>query len=143
MIEINLPIRLQSPNIKEHWTKTHKRNKRVAQVIGFSLRTNSDVCRIKEEVDSHIKVAGNIKKATESFKIKIQLIKLGREWDYDNFVYGMKPVRDAACAFFFSNLAPGQADCQKCFDIHYLQQKGGSGIKILIEFIPSSTQNQV
>ena len=74
MIEISLPIRLQSPNVKEHWTKTHKRNKRIA-----------------------------------------------------------KPVRDQVCGHFF-DLAPGQADCQKCFDIHYLQEKGGSGIKILLEF---------
>ena len=133
MIEISLPIRLQSPNVKEHWTKTHKRNKRIAQAIGFTLATNSDIARIAHNMGvSTLRWFGK-KKAPEGFKIKITLIKLGRAFDYDNFVYAMKPVRDQVCGHFF-DLAPGQADCQKCFDIHYLQEKGGSGIKILLEF---------
>jgi hypothetical protein len=134
MIIINLPIRLQSPNVKEHWTKTHKRNKRIAQVIGFSLRTNSEVSRFVTNVDVATLLAEFKKNQTTGFKIKITLVKLGRVFDYDNMVYAFKPFRDAICSFFFPDLAPGQADCQNCFDIHYLQEKGGSGIKIILEF---------
>jgi hypothetical protein len=134
MIEISLPIRLQSPNVKEHWTKTHKRNKRFAQVIGFMLRTNGDLVRIAQSLKVGAWPWYGRKKPTEGFKIKITFIKLGRAFDFDNYVYSAKSLRDATCAFFFPDLAPGQADCQKCFDIHYLQEKGGSGIKILLEF---------
>jgi hypothetical protein len=134
MIEIRLPIRLQSPNVKEHWTKTHKRNKRISQVIGFSLRTNSEVSRFASNIDIGIFLAGFRKNEAMGFKIKITLVKLGRMFDYDNMVYAFKPVRDSICSFFFPDLAPGQADCQKCFDILYLQEKGASGIKIILEF---------
>lgn len=136
MIEIILPIRLQSPNVKEHWTKTYKRNKRVAQVIGFTLRTNSEVCALRDKLFSNTKVAKDKTKLTGGFKIRIQLIKLGRPFDYDNMVFAFKAIRDSTCAFFFPKLAAGQADCQDCFDIDYLQEKGGSGIKILITEVP-------
>ncbi len=133
MIEISLPIRLQSPNVKEHWTKTYKRNKRIAQAIGFMLKTNTDLARIAQNLKKDSWPWSTKKKAPKGLKIKVTLIKRGRLFDYDNFVYAMKPVRDTTCGFFF-DLAPGQADCQKCFDIHYLQEKGGSGIKIILEF---------
>lgn len=136
MIEIILPIRLQSPNVKEHWTKTYKRNKRVAQVIGFSLRTNSEVCRLRDKLFSNTKVAKNGKTSFKGFKIKITLVKLGRPFDYDNMVFAFKAIRDATSSFFFPKLAAGQADCQDCFDFDYLQEKRGSGIKILITEVP-------
>lgn len=134
MIEISLPIRLQSPNVKEHWTKTHKRNKRIAQVIGFSLRTNSELSRIVQNITMGTSGWLSGLFPPKGLKIKITLIKRGRAFDYDNFVYAMKSVRDSVSSFFFPTLAPGQADCQKCFEFHYLQEKGGSGIKILLEF---------
>ena len=83
--------------------------------------------RLQQKVVTGTKVA--------SFKIKVTFVKLGRIWDYDNMVYSFKAIRDAFCQFFFPNLAPGQADCQEIFEIHYLQEKGGSGIKIILEMI--------
>src|SRR5678815_1019973 len=74
MIEIILPIRLQSPNVKEHWTKTYKRNKRVAQVVGFTLWTNSEVCALRDKLWSNTKVAKNGKNSFNGFKIKITLV---------------------------------------------------------------------
>lgn len=133
MIEICLPIRIKSPNQKEHWTVSYKRNKRIAQAIGFTLRTHKDLARIAQMVG--VTTSGWFgKKNSTQVKIKITLIKRGRAFDFDNMVYGFKVVRDTLCGFFFPDLAPGQADSQKCFEFVYLQEKGGSGIKILLEF---------
>ena len=135
MIEISLPIRLQSPNVKEHWTKTYKRNKRIAQAIGFTLRTNTDLARIAQKIGDGTWPWSKTKKPPIGLKIKITFVRVyaSKLFDFDNLVYAFKAHRDQTCGFFF-DLAPGQADCQKCFDIHYLQEKGGSGIKIILEF---------
>lgn len=135
MIEIELPIRLKSPNIKEHWTKTYNRDKHIRQVLGYSLWADSKVSDLRNLIWRNTKVAKNKKPSFNGLKIKITLIKLGRPFDYDNMVYAFKSIRDSVCSFFYPGLAPGQADCQDCFDIHYLQEKGGSGIKIIIETI--------
>lgn len=136
MIEITLPIRLQSPNVKEHWTKTYKRNKRIAQAIGFSLRTNTDLSKIAQNMGVSTWPWSKNKKPPKGFKIKITFVRVytSKLFDFDNLVYSFKPHRDATCGYFF-DLAPGQADCQEIFEIHYLQEKGGSGIKIILEMI--------
>jgi hypothetical protein len=137
MIEINLPIRLQSPNVKEHWTKTHKRNKRIAQVIGFSLRTNFELFRFARNEGVATMIWFNDKKLAKAFKLRISLIKKGRAFDYDNMVYSFKIARDVISSFFYPGLKPGQADSKDCFIFEYLQEKGGSGIKIILDFIPT------
>ncbi len=135
MIEISLPIRLQTPNIKEHWTKTYKRNKRMKVAVGYLLRTNSELSRIAQDMGVSTSGWFKDKNAAKGFKIKVTFVKFGRTFDFDNMVYAFKTVRDTVCGFFFPDLAAGQADCQECFDIHYLQQKGGSGIKIILEIV--------
>ena len=100
------------------------------------FRTNTGLARIAQQLGVSTSGWFGKKKAPEGLKIKVTFIRLyaAKLMDFDNFVYSAKCLRDTTCAFFFPDLAPGQADCQKCFDIHYLQQKGASGIKILIEF---------
>jgi hypothetical protein len=138
MIEIDLQIRLQSPNVKEHWTKTHKRNKRIAQVIGFSLKTNSELYTIAQNVGVSTSLWFSDKNLANQI-LRISLIKKGRTWDYDNFVFAMKPIRDVCSAFFYPGLKPGQAESKNCFEFEYLQEKGGSGIKIILNFIQKET----
>jgi hypothetical protein len=86
---------------------------------------------------TNTKVAPNKKISLKGFKIKVTLVKFGRLFDYDNMVYSFKQIRDTVCQFLLADykLAPGQADCQEIFDIQYLQEKGGSGIKILLELV--------
>ncbi len=135
MIEISLPIRLQTPNIKEHWTKTYKRNKRMKIAVGYLLRTNPDLSRIAQDIGVSTSGWFKDKNSAKGFKIKVTFVKFGRAFDFDNMVDAFKPIRDVFCAFFFPNTKLGQADSLDCFDIHYLQQKGGSGIKIIIEIV--------
>ena len=128
MIDIKLPLRIPSPNSKEHWTKTHKRNKRIKVAVGFSLKTHRNIAKIEQFVSMNTRVPDNTK------KIVISLIRSGmRNLDYDNFVFSMKPVRDAVSSYFFPHLAAGQADGLEIFKFIYLQEKGSAGIKIFIK----------
>lgn len=135
MIEICLPIRINSPNQKEHWTVSYKRNKRIAQAIGFTLRTNSDLARIAHKMGvSSLDWFPN-KNAAQGFKIRIQFIRSGvKAMDLDNLMFAFKHIRDVCCSYFFPKLKPGQADGLDIFEIHYLQEKGKPGIKIILDF---------
>jgi hypothetical protein len=133
MITINLTIRLQSPNVKEHWTQTHKRNKRYSQSVKFLLQTNSEAQNLKQklkEMSTH--------QTTNRLEIKaisVSLTRFGRKMDYDNYVYGCKPIRDAICSWFFPQLKPGHADGLDIFTFNYYQHPGKPKLTIEVTHV--------
>jgi hypothetical protein len=133
MIQINLPIRLQSPNVKEHWTQTHKRNKRYSQSVKFLLQTNSEAQNLRQklkEMSTH-----QIRNTQEIKAISVSLTKYGRKFDFDNFVYSCKAIRDSICSWFFPQLKPGQADGLDIFTFNYYQHPGKSKLTIEVTHV--------
>lgn len=132
MIDISLPIRLQSPNIQEHWTKRHKRNKKMAQAIGYALNSHPAAQYARkclwmlypQDCEDWGPLAPSIEVSLTRFGPKVL--------DYDNMVYAFKPIRDCVCSWFYPELAAGQADGIEVFKFNYLQEKGKYGIKINI-----------
>lgn len=121
MIEWILPLEIQSPNIKEHWSKIYARNNR-----------NKD--RL-QTVWSSIKY-----KPTPPCTVSLQRLynpsihqKL---WDEDNYSSALKGIRDIIADFLVPGKAPGQADnlkhgikfqydqltCRKTQTITYIKQ---------------------
>jgi hypothetical protein len=132
VITINLPIRLQSPNVKEHWTKTHGRNKRHAQAVKFLLQTNSEAQNLKQklkEMSTH--------KSSQMNEIKVVSVtftRFGRKLDFDNFIYSCKSLRDAVSSWFFPQLRPGQADGLCIFQFNYFQEPGKPKVTIEVKY---------
>lgn len=132
MITINLPIRLQSPNVKEHWTKTHSRNKRHAQVVKFLLQTNTDAQNLRQKLKD---ISTHQQHLTNEIKvISVSLTRFGRKMDFDNYVFGCKAIRDSICSWFFPQLKPGQADGLDIFNFNYYQKPGKSNLTIEIDY---------
>lgn len=113
MIDWTIPIILVSPNIQEHWTNRHKRNKRI-----FSLISRKWV----------------FEKAKVSLPCTITLIRLApREYDYDNLVFAFKGVRDTIASLIIPGQAPGRADADPRITWVYKQEKAKTkGIRIQI-----------
>lgn len=131
MITINLPIRLQSPNVKEHWTKTHNRNKRYAQIVKFLLQTNSEAQELRQKLKE---MSPHHQHLTKEIKgISVSLTRYGRKMDYDNYVFACKSLRDALCSWFFPKLKPGQADGLDIFHFNYYQEPGPATLTIKID----------
>jgi len=133
MIQINLPIRLQSPNVKEHWTQTHKRNKRYSQAVKFLLQTNSEAQNLRQKLKEMSPYHQHLTKEIKA--ISVSLTRFGRKMDFDNYVYGCKPIRDAICSWFFSQLKPGQADGLDIFIFNYYQHPGKSQLTIEVTYV--------
>lgn len=132
MIDINLPIRLQSPNIQEHWTKRYKRNIKMGKVVAYALNTHPAAVYARNCLHMlyphDIEDWGPLKPS-----IEVDLIRIGpRNLDYDNMVFAFKAIRDALSGWFYPELAAGQADGYEVFKFNYLQEKGNYGIKIII-----------
>jgi hypothetical protein len=71
------PIRIVSPNVQEHWTKRHKRNKMLYLLI--KQLWWSDLARVETPC-------------------RIELIRKGnRLLDGDNLVFSFKGIRDTLC----------------------------------------------
>lgn len=130
MIEISLPIRLQSPNVQEHWTKKHKRNKRMAQAVGYALNSHPAAHYARNCLRMLYPHDYEDWQACKP-SIEVDLCRFGpKTMDYDNLVYAFKPIRDCLSGWFYPDMEPGQADGLQIFKFNYLQEKGKYGIKI-------------
>lgn len=100
-MHLKLPIKLVSPNVQEHWRKRHKRNK----VIAFLVKA-----LWKEKV---------------KLPCEITITKVSpREFDFDNYVYACKGLRDQIADKLIPGLKPGIADGDKRLTWNYEQEKG-------------------
>ena len=103
MTVINVPIKLPSPNKPEHWTQRHKRNRKL------KLLLHSEFNKLKKR---------------PSLPCKVTITRIApRPYDYDNFVYACKGLRDILADLLIPNLAPGQADANPSITWIYTQEK--------------------
>ena len=106
-VSANFPFRLVSPNVQEHWSKRHRRNKKQAAVLKAWWTT------LKEKPAPPCLVCLT-RYAT-------------REMDLDNFIFSAKGIRDILGSLLLPGLAPGQADNKKHgIKFEYEQKKGAT-----------------
>ena len=103
MFDVELPLILMTPNIQEHWTKRHKRNKRNSIVLQS----------IKVSLQSNLKLPCKVVITRYSSRI----------FDYDNYVFSLKFIRDELSSYIIPGLARGQADSSEHIEWEYKQEK--------------------
>ena len=114
-IELKIPLRLVSEaNLCCHWTKKHKRKKKIAALL---------LCYWPKE-----KIV---------LPCTVTLTRVApRMLDFDNLVHANKHLFDKICDLLRPGLAPGQADNTDLIEVVYKQEKGKPkeyAVKILIE----------
>lgn len=115
MIDWTLPLDLVSPNIKEHWRETCRRNKK-----------NNWTIRVK-----FLKEPPGIL----YLPCIVTITRLApRALDEDNFIYACKGIKDSIADLLIPGLAPGRADGSKDIQWVYKQEKHkNKGVRIQIE----------
>lgn len=96
MIGFYVDFKIQSPNVKEHWTKAYKRNKSNYLRLISAWRANG----------------GQLIKAPCNVKITrlYNPSKQGKKLDSDNFIASCKSIRDRISGLIIPGLAAGRAD---------------------------------
>ncbi len=103
MIEFFVDCKLQSPNVQEHWSKKHRRNKKVYFLLCNQWR---------------------ILYPKPTLPCEIELTRMSvREFDYDNLVFSFKAWRDIIASLLIPGLAPGRADADTRIKFRYGQEK--------------------
>ena len=100
-----VPIRLISEaNVREHWSKKHRRKKKQREVIGYFLNSLEK----------------------PKLPCRIVLTRIApRKLDYDNLVFAQKQVLDVLCDWLIPGLAPGRADGRdEIKGVEYRQERG-------------------
>ena len=105
MIEWSLPLEVVSPNRKEHWSKTHKRNQRNLQWL--------QACWIKTEPKPQFPLVVRFDRHHRS--------NYRRFDDDDNLRTAYKFIKDKVADFILPGLRPGKADGDPRFTFHYIQ----------------------
>ena len=104
MIEWMLPLRLVSEgNLREHWTKKHKRHREQLLLVKFAAQTNP--------------------KPTLPCSVTITRIS-PRSLDDDNMAFSCKSLRDYIADALLPGLQMGRADNDKRISWIYKQEKG-------------------
>lgn len=106
MIKIEANIKLVSPNVKLHYMTLYKRNKKISTAIRCLLNLE------RHQLHS-LKFPMNIRITRFSKKV----------FDWDNFVYSCKAIRDTIADFIIPGRAPGQADSSENLRWEYIQEK--------------------
>jgi hypothetical protein len=103
MIQVSIPLKIVSEaNIREHWTKSHKRRKSQKQIVRAVL-------------SSH--------KIPTTLPVTITMIRKGKKnLDSDNLQTAFKYIRDAISEHFFPMKKPGHADDHPLFTWVYAQE---------------------
>jgi hypothetical protein len=119
MIEWILPLEIQSPNVREHWSKGFARNKRnkerIAKAWALEPHKPSSPCTI-------------------SIQRLYNPSKCEKRMDDDNMVFAMKGVRDCLADLIIPGHPPGQADNLKLGITFQYEQLTATrkGIRIVI-----------
>lgn len=102
-VSFTIPYRLKSEaNLREHWTKKHKRHKQERGLIALYLRNH-----------------------TPSLPCHVRLIRIApRPFDDSNLVSGFKHIQDSVSDHLVPGLAPGRADSDPRIKWSYNQEKG-------------------
>lgn len=105
---ITIPLRIPSEsNIREHWTKRHKRHKEQERAIRLFLQPKAHLFPLP---------------------VCIVLIRISpRKLDDDNLVGALKHVRDTIADILIPGLAKGRADGDKRLKFSYSQERGKTG----------------
>jgi hypothetical protein len=114
-IEVTLPIRTISPNVSEHWTKKHKRQKKEKRWLWIALLEKRHLLRLP---------------------CKVTFIRYGkRELDQeDNLPMSIKFLKDQV-AELLTGLPNGRGDSNKEIIWIYKQEKAKTySLKIILEF---------
>jgi hypothetical protein len=100
-IQITLPFRLRSPNVKVHWTIAYKKAKPQLQALRYMLKA----------------------RVMPSLPVRVILTRVGpKKLDFDNLVFAFKPFRDEIADFLIPGLASGQADSSDEINWIYRQE---------------------
>lgn len=103
--QIIIPGKVISPNVKTHWSKAYRNNKKHITSILWRYQIDKP----------HL-----ILPAT------ITLTRIApRPYDYDNLVSAFKGIRDTIASLFFPDKPPGFADSSPDLTWEYTQQRGG------------------
>jgi len=108
IVELNIPIRTVSEaNIREHWTKTHKRHK-------------------SQQFAIYKHWLAYVNKNPFPLPCKIVLTRISpRKLDSDNLQMAFKHTRDTLAGLIIPHQKAGQADSSPFINWIYDQQKGG------------------
>jgi hypothetical protein len=95
MIEWILPLEIQSPNIKEHWSETSSRNKRNLVLIKQAFSEENE----KPEAPCSVSLQRLYNPSIHQ-----------KRMDDDRYIISVAGIRDAIADLIIPGLAPGQAD---------------------------------
>jgi len=105
MIKINVPIRLETVNIKKHWAMLMRKNRVNAMIVRAFLKQNASV---------------------DILPCKATMVRIApRFLDTDNLYASFKGIRDTVADWLIPGLAPGRADGSKDIEWAYEQRKAG------------------
>lgn len=104
MIQVTIPIKLESRNKKEHWSRGHRRKKKQQAAVRFLLQSQV--------------------KGTE-LPVIVTITRVSpRALDEDNFLGGdAKAIRDVLADMLIPGLRPGQADSDHRITWRYEQEQ--------------------
>lgn len=119
MIEWMLPLRLVSEgNMREHWTKKHKRHREQLLLVKFAAQTNP--------------------KPKLPCVVTITRVS-SRKLDDDNLAFSCKSLRDYIADALLPGLQMGRADNDPRIEWRYAQEKGKPP-RVKILFTEKETQ---
>ena len=111
-MRIELPIRIVSPNVMEHWRVRYKRNKTQCGLLTMQLRMNKEPLLLP---------------------CIVTMTRRGsKPLDDDNYRFSLKAIKDTIADHLIPGLAPGQADGSREITWVYKQEKGENALIIEI-----------
>jgi len=117
-LDKTLPLKIQSPNVMEHWTKRYKRNQFNHSLIRSRLLTPT--------IQIHLPCSITLERAANRF------------YDVDNYIFACKGVKDSIASIIL-NKKRGQDDDNPGITWIYKQVKGKQSMRIEITWDEIST----
>jgi hypothetical protein len=110
-LDLTLPLKIQSPNVREHWTKQYNRNQFNHLLIKLNFFRGA---------------------TTPQLPCQILLERQGKRlYDHDNYVFSCKGIKDSIASLLLDK-KKGQDDDNPCITWIYKQVKGKPGMRIEI-----------
>lgn len=101
--KILIPLKITSPNTREHWTATHRRRKKEKMIVRSYLKT---ILKPK-------------------LPVEISIVRIAaRRYDDDNMIAGCKTIRDTIADWLLPGMQMGRADDDERLVFTYDQRKG-------------------
>jgi hypothetical protein len=120
MIEWILPLQIQSPNIREHWTKGYKRN-----------NDNKRILAAHWALESHKPTVPCVVSFHRLYNPSLHQKRMDAE---ENLRMAFKGIKDTIADLLIPGMAPGQADEGHGITWHYDQVTATKkGVRIIIQ----------